>query len=562
MTAYDWIVPDPMPKAAQAAFDDISRPVAQILYTRGFTDKLSAEHFLGIDSGVIRDPYGLVDMQKAVDRVWAAVSASEPIVVYGDYDADGVTATALMTLALRSAGAHVSHYIPNRFDEGYGLNLDAVQALSLSGAQLMITVDCGVRSVQEVARAVALGMDVVVTDHHHPGPELPPALAIVNPNQPGDAYPFGGLSGVGLAYKLAKALEPRLAGIDADGYLDLVAVGTVADVSPLVDENRWLVAQGIDQLRRAPRPGLGALIRVARLNRGSLMAGNIAFGLGPRINAAGRLDTAETALALLMTEEPGEAERLAQELDSANRKRQKLTRSIVESARGAGPWSADDAPVIFAIDPSFNEGVVGLAASRLAEEYLRPAFVARQHDGLIKGSARSVPGFHVTQALEACADLLVRFGGHAAAAGFVLREEDLDALLDRLGSVVESMGVPMPDRPRLPIDGEVDAAELDDALLEDLDRFEPTGEGNPRPVFLARGLRIVEKRTVGSNAAHLKLMLASDRRVWEAIAFRQGDRLSRLPPRVDTVFHFERNEYMGRVTPQLNILDLRAAEPI
>lgn len=559
MTAYKWIVPEPMPEAARAAFGDIPRPVAQAFYTRGYTDKTAAEQFLNSDSSVFRDPFVLVGMHKAAERVLAAVSASEPIVVYGDYDADGVTATALMTLVLRSVGARVSHYIPNRFDEGYGLNLDAVETISQSGARVMITVDCGVRSVQEVARAAGLGMDVVVTDHHHPGSELPPALAIVNPNQTGDFYPFGGLSGVGLAYKLAKALESRLPAIDADRYLDLVAVGTVADVSPLVDENRWLVARGIDRLRRAPRPGLGALIRAASLNRDRLMAGNIAFGLGPRINAAGRLDTAESALALLMAEEPREAERLAQELEAANRKRQKLTRAIVQSAKGAGPWRAEDAPVIFAIDPSFNEGVVGLAASRLAEEYLLPAFVARRHGGLIKGSARSVPGFHITQALEACADLLVRFGGHAAAAGFVLREEDLDQLLDRLGGVVETMGVPRPDRPSLSVDGEVDAGELDEPLLEALDRFEPTGEGNPRPVFLVRNLRVVEKRTVGSNAAHLKLTLASDRRIWEAIAFRQGDRMADLPPRVDTVFHFERNEYMGRVTPQLNILDLRAA---
>lgn len=562
MTAYEWVVPDPMPESARAAFGDISRPVAQTLYTRGFTDKRAAERFLTPESGMLRDSFDLVGMREAADRVLAAIATSESIVVYGDYDADGVTATALMVSALRSAGAHVSHYIPNRFDEGYGLNLDAVQAISQTGARLMITVDCGVRSVREVARAVELGMDVVVTDHHHPGLELPPALAIVNPNQPGEAYPFGGLSGVGLAYKLASALGVRLGGVDADGYLDLVAVGTVADVSPLIDENRLLVARGIDQLRREPRLGLGALIRSSRLDRGTLLAGNIAFGLGPRINAAGRLGTADTALALLMAQDPAEAERLAQELEAANRKRQKLTRSIVESARGAGPWRADDADVIFAIDPSFNEGVVGLAASRLAEEFLRPAFVARRHDGTIKGSARSVPGFHVTQALEACADLLVRFGGHAAAAGFELHEDNLDALLDRLGSVVESMGVPKPDRPTMAVDGEVDAAELDDALLRDLDRFEPTGEGNPRPVFLARGLRIVEKRTVGSNAAHLKLTLASERRVWDAIAFRQGDRLPHLPPKVDAVFHFERNEYMGRVTPQLNVLDLRATESV
>ncbi len=560
MTAYDWIVPDPAPEAALAAFDGISHPVAQALHTRGFTDKDAADRFLAIDSAVMRDPFLMKGMHRAAERVAAAVAAGDEIVVYGDYDADGVTATALMCLALESAGARFSHYIPNRFEEGYGLNLDAVRSIGQSGARVLVTVDCGVRSVDEVALARSLGMDVILTDHHHPGPELPPALAIVNPNQPGDDYPFGGLSGVGLAYKLVKALEPLLPGITADDYLDLAAVGTVADVSPLVDENRWLVARGIEQMRSKPRVGLEALIRAARLNRTTLLAGNIAFGLGPRINAAGRLDSAEGALLLLMAVESGDAERLAQALDSANRKRQTLTRSMVETARGVGPWSADESPVIFAIDESFNEGVVGLAASRLAEEYLRPAFVACRHAGLIKGSARSVPGFHITQALEACSDLLVRFGGHAAAAGFVLKEDDLESLLERLGEVVETMGIPHPGRPELTIDAEVTAEQLDDRLLGELDQFEPTGEGNPQPVFLIRGLRVAEKRAVGANAAHLKLTLASDRRMWEAIAFRQGDLMARLPIRVDTVFHFERNEYMGRVTPQLNVLDLRPTE--
>ncbi len=337
MTGFDWVVPDQMAEAQLAAFAGLSRPVAQTLFNRGFADRDSAERFLTLDSSIVRAPEQLKDMDRAAGRVVSAIAAGEPIVVYGDYDADGVTATALMTLALASAGARVSHYIPNRFDEGYGLNLEAIRSISQSGPCLMVTVDCGVRSVEEVTQAVALGMDVILTDHHHPGPDLPPALAIVNPNQPGEDYPFAGLSGVGLAYKLVKALESRLPVIDADAYLDLVAVGTVADVSPLVDENRWLVARGLEQMRRAPRPGLGALIRIARLNQQTLLAENIAFGLGPRINAAGRLGSAESALALLATEDPGEADRLAQELDAANRKRQTLTRSIVEVCQGR--WS-------------------------------------------------------------------------------------------------------------------------------------------------------------------------------------------------------------------------------
>jgi single-stranded-DNA-specific exonuclease len=560
MTRFRWISPDLIPEKVRAEFSGVPRPVAQTLYTRGFADWGSAERFLSNSLSHPHDPFLIKGMERAADRVARAIADQESIVVYGDYDADGVSATALMSLALRSVGARVSHYIPNRFDEGYGLNLEAVGVIRQRGAGLLITVDCGVRSVDEVARANELGMDVVLTDHHHPGQQLPPAWAIVNPNQPGDAYPFKGLSGVGLAYKLIKALEGGYPLIDADSYLDLVAVGTVADVSPLVDENRWLVSQGLERMRRQPRLGLEALIRAARLNREKLLAVNIAFGLGPRINAAGRLDSAETALDLLTAKLPAEADRLALELEAANRKRQSLTRSIVEAAREAGPWTADRSPVIFAIDPAFNEGVVGLAASRLTEEFSRPAFVARRQDGLIKGSARSVPGFHITSALEACADLLVRFGGHAAAAGFVLQEDNLEAMLARLGDVVKAMGVPQLDKPELVIDAEVEAAELDDLLLSELDRFEPTGEGNPQPVLVARGLRVVEKRAVGGSGDHLKLTLAGDRRLLEAIGFQQGEKLASLPGRIDAAFHFERNEFRGRVTPQLNLLDLQPAE--
>jgi single-stranded-DNA-specific exonuclease len=561
MTTYEWVVPEPLSKDALAALGDFSRPIAEALCRRGFTDRDAANRFLSAEGGGRIDPFRLKGMDAAADRLARAVADQEPIVVYGDYDADGVAATALMLLALKAAGAQVAHYIPNRFDEGYGLNIEAIRSIASAGTQLMVTVDCGIRSIEEVAGAEASGMDVVLTDHHHPGPELPPAYAIVNPNQPGDAYPFRGLSGVGLAYKLIKALEDRLPGrgVDAESYLDLVAVGTVADVSPLVDENRWLVSHGLVHIRQHSRPGMAALIDVARLKASSLLASNIAFGLGPRINAAGRLDSAELALSLLTAEDVRTAAPLARKLDEANRKRQKLTRSMVEIARTAGPWRADEAPVVFAVDPSFNEGVVGLAASRLVEEFLRPALVARSHGGLIKGSARSVPGFHITEALEACSDLLERFGGHAAAAGFVLKEESLDPLLERLMGVIEAVGVPELEKPILTVDAEVSASELDEALLDDLERFEPTGEGNAQPVFFLRGLRVVDKRAVGANGAHLKLTLASDRRVWDAIAFRQGGRAEKLPSRVDAVFHFERNEYLGRITPQLHVLDLRPA---
>ena len=288
MRTYEWDLPAPVSDGALSEFGDLPAAIARVLIGRGFEGYASAQQFLDAAGPPLRDPFALKNMDAAVARLRRAIDEREPLVVYGDYDADGVTATALMVSALRQLGGAAEHYIPNRFEEGYGLNSAAIEKLHAQGTALIVTVDCGIRSVNEVSQARRLGMDVILTDHHHPGPELPPANAIINPNQPDDDYPFGGLSGAGLAYKLVGALSSGTAGSLAELYLDLVALGTVADVSPLIDENRTLVALGLDHLRRQPRPGLDALVELAGLTKSSLMATNIAFGLAPRINAAGR----------------------------------------------------------------------------------------------------------------------------------------------------------------------------------------------------------------------------------------------------------------------------------
>ena len=548
---FEWVLPSIPPPALES----YPAAVARILGARGLATESQAEQFFARTSNSPADPFLLQDMERAVERLAQALHDEELVVVYGDYDADGLTATSLLMRYLGSLGFRVRHYIPNRFDEGYGLNAAAVEEVAKWGAGLLVTVDCGVRAVEQVELARGLGMDVIITDHHHLGPALPEALAVIDPKRPGDSYPIDFLSGVGLAFKLAQGLSARLDVPDPAQFLDLVALGTIADIAPLQGENRRLVAEGLSRINETPRVGLAALIDASGLRQGGIDATAVAFGLAPRLNAAGRLETAESAFRLLMTDDPGEAAEGAAALNRANQQRQQLTRKMVELARGPGLRTGPEAPLIISIHPDFNEGIVGLAAARLADEFYRPAIVARQDGDQVRGSARSIPGFHITEALTSCQDLLTRFGGHAAAAGFVARTEDLDRLIERLLAYAKARRTSMPERPRLHIDAVVERAELDDGLLDYLDAFEPCGEGNARPVFLLRQALVTEKRAVGRDRRHIKLMLASGGRYLAGIAFRQGDRAEECSGRVDVVFHFERNEYMGVVTQQANVLD-------
>ncbi len=430
----------------------------------------------------------------------------ERIAIYGDYDVDGVTSTALLYLYLSNLGANVFGYIPNRFDEGYGLNNEALSTLKDEGTDLVITVDCGIRSLEEVEHAKNLGMDIIITDHHHPGDKIPNALAVIDPKQPEDSYPEKELAGVGIAYKLASALDQQLENTKspAENYLDLVALGTVADLAPLVGENRFLVRRGLQQMRQPQRQGLLSLMGVAGLTPKRMSASDIGFGLGPRLNAAGRLDEAEAALNLLITHDIFEAGQLAQQLEIQNRERQKITRAIQGQAEDLALSADPDSMLLFAVHPDFNAGVVGLAASRLTEKYYRPSVVGHIGDEYTRASCRSIAEFHITDALDQCADLLERHGGHAAAAGFTVHNENLFELSERLKFLAKKKLSEIDLRPTISADLEIPLSDLSPTLLEHLEWMQPTGYGNHQASFISRNLKPTRYRTVGKDGSHLE----------------------------------------------------------
>jgi single-stranded-DNA-specific exonuclease len=471
---------------------------------------------------------------------------------------------------LQALGAQASGYIPHRFDEGYGLNKEALDLLKGDGAKLVITVDCGIRSPDEAAHARTIGLDLIISDHHHPAQgDLPPALAVINPKQAGDAYPDKDLAGVGIAYKIAEALldlekqssagGASSSGLQLDDLLDLVALGTVADLTPLVGENRTLVRKGLKQMRETTRQGLFALASIAEVPLAKVNAAHIGFMLGPRLNAAGRLESALAAFELLTTTDLMRAGVLAQQLDVQNRKRQALTRSTQEWAEAIA--LADPAAhLLFAAHTDFNLGVVGLAASRLTESYYRPAVVAATGAEETRGSCRSIPEFHITDALDQCRDLLVRHGGHAAAAGFTVRNENLPALVSRLKALAAAKLDGQDLRPTVMADADVSLTMIRPDLIKTLGNLQPTGYGNPDAAFIARAARVKSSRAVGSEGRHLKLVLEDEKGfAHDAIGFRLGDLQPSLPARVDVLFTYEINEYNGRVGYQLNLKDVRPA---
>ncbi len=552
-----WIHPEAVPAEAAIDLEAYSPIERSVLWRRGVGTRAQADAFFH-GAPTTHDPFDLRSMAQAVARIRIAVQSGEAITVYGDYDADGLTGTALLVSYLRRLGAQVTHFIPNRYREGYGLTEDAVRALAVQGARLVITVDCGARSVAEAAAARQAGLDLVITDHHAPGDVLPECLALVNPKQPGDGYPFDDLSGVGLAYKLTQALATALHGPDPDENLDLVAIGTIADLVPLRGENRTLTRQGLARLRTAARPGLRALMAVSGIQPANVRASNVGFGIAPRLNAAGRLDSAEAAYQLLMTELEADAEVLARSLDSSNRDRRQATSEQVDLARALAT-EAGNQHLIFAAHPDFREGLAGLVASRLVEERYRPVVIAHLGETEARGSARSIPGFHITRALDECSGLLVRYGGHAAAAGFTVDSRNVVEFEERLKHIAQRELGEAELSPAVNIDALLTPADLGWRLVEFSESLEPCGFGNEAPVFGAVGLRVRSARTVGSEAKHLKLTLGMDGSgsVWDAIGFGLGSLAAGLPGRIDAAFRVERNTWGGYDSLQLNLVDVR-----
>ena len=570
-----WNIPPIISSEADSALSKFPPILRQILFNRGYPTDAEARAYLNAKPDFDPDPFQMTGMREAVERIRFAIEKDEPIAIYGDYDVDGVTSTALLVETLTFFNANVRGYIPNRFDEGYGLNNNALDELNANGVKLVITVDCGIRSPNEALHARALGLDLIISDHHHPAEgDLPPAFAVINPKQPGDKYPDKDLAGVGIAYKIAEALmddgqqtvdngQPTTVnGQRLYGLLDLVALGTVADLAPLVGENRILVRKGLRQMKQTTRQGLFSLAAVSDIKLDKVNAGNIGFSLGPRLNAAGRLKEALAAYELLITKDPSRAGQLAQELNVQNRERQSITREMQAQAEAIALADDPNAYLLFAAHEDFNSGVIGLAASRLTETYYRPAIVASKGEEETRGSCRSIPEFHITDALDLCADLLVRHGGHAAAAGFTVRNENLSELVSRLKSIASDKLSNVDLKPTVTADAEVSLVDIRPELFEKCLKFlEPTGYGNPNAVFVARNVKVKNARTIGADAKHLKLLLEDDDGYnHDAIGFRFGEWQKKMPPRVDILFTYEVNEYNGRIGYQLNLKDIKATD--
>ena len=562
-----WLIDPEITPEADLALHEFDPVLRQILFNRGYATREKANNFLNAIPDFDPNPFLLKDMQIAVERIATALNDGESIAIYGDYDVDGVSATALLVLLLQALGANVQGYIPNRFEEGYGVNKEALTTLKDQGTRLVITVDCGIRSLPEAQHAHDLGLDLIITDHHHPSEELPVALAIINPKQPADSYPDKDLAGVGIAYKLGAALLQHLFENDfpfppevkSEDYLDLVALGTVADLAPLVGENRSLVRAGLNAIRSGARQGLHSLIGVAGIHASKVVATDIGFILGPRLNAAGRLESALDSLKLLTTSSVAEAGLLAQQLDNQNRERQKITREIQTLAEEIAQAQDPQVYLLMAAHPDFNPGVIGLAASRLTDLYYRPAIVAFQGEEFTRGSCRSIPEFHITDALDECADLLEHHGGHAAAAGFTIQNKRLPELVTRLQEIARSQLSELSLTPTLHADIEISLSDLRPELLDELEKLQPTGYGNPQAAFVSRNLQVTNKRVVGKDGAHLKLAVTDGWVTFDAIAFRLGSWAGRLPKRVDLLYTFEKNEYNGWTSLQLNVRDIKPA---
>lgn len=561
-----WQVPPQMPVEFTQKFSDTHPILLQILYNRGLTQPNLIQSFLSGRYLEKTDPFLLPDMEKAVSRIEQAVENDETIAVYGDFDADGVTSTVLLTQALRGLGLsrqQAQPYIPNRVDEGYGLNKEAIAKLKEKGVNLIISVDCGIRSISEVEYANELGIDMIITDHHSVGEALPPATAVINPKIE-SAYPEKMLAGVGIAYKLAQALRlamPETATFKDEELVDLVAIGTVADLAPLLGENRKLVTNGLKVLNQKKRVGLIELAKQARINT-QITAESIGFGLGPRINAAGRLAHAYTAARLLSTEDPIMAQSLAADLNALNQKRQQLTADL--SAYAETLVNPEDL-LLIAADEKFVSGVVGLVASRLADMHYRPAIIIEKGTEESRASCRSIPEFHITDALDQLAHLLVRHGGHAQAAGFTVSNEHLDEFIQEITKIANDQLKDAELYPTISVDMEISLEDVDWAMFEELKKLEPTGYANPSPVFVSRNVEVIRHRSVGQDGAHLQLTLAADdptgpyQQQFKAIAFRQGAWANSLPQYVDIVYTVGVNEWQGRKNLQLVVQDIKGA---
>jgi len=556
---------------ANVGYEQFSLVVAQLLYNRGISPQEANIFFSSDNEANWHSPFAFKNMREAVDLLVTKIKQGEKIAICGDYDADGVTASAVLSETLKTLKAKVDVWIPNRLTEGYGLNERVLKEIKDSGCSLIITVDNGIRSRQEIEIAKSLGLDVILTDHHA-APELPsdwPDCLIINPMVPGEPYPFKFLAGVGVAFKLASALiataklSPDIKERLKNKILDLVAIGTVADCVSVLGENRFLVRQGLNEINHHNRVGLNELVKISQLN-GQINEWNISWQLAPRLNVAGRLDHANTSYELLVTTDQAEASRLAKRLNDQNIKRQEETQRLMEYGQAYVEANLTDDKLLIVTSPNladesaeaWHEGIIGLVAGRLCERYAKPTFVITLSEGKIKGSGRSIEGYNILSVLERTKDHLERFGGHKAACGFTVRDKNsLKIFSDEARSLVRQELKDEALMPSLKIDAQLELVDIDEELVETLSRFAPFGQGNKEPIFASFDLIIRDKQTMGADSQHVKFKFNN---FW-AIAFGEALKWQDLVigDKVDLAYTLEYNDFNGFRKIQMRLVDMK-----
>jgi single-stranded-DNA-specific exonuclease len=554
-----WKILPPVPDEYLNA-SDLSPLIAQLLYNRGV--KLEEiDPFLSADHRLEGNPFLLPDISRAVSRVYKAVLDREKIAVYGDFDVDGVTATVILVEGLSRLGAEVITYIPDRLNEGHGLKISALEKLQAQGVNLVITVDCGVTDIAEVKQAREMGMDMIITDHHIPSRSLPRAVAVIDPKRKDSVYPYPDLAGAGVAFKLLQALfhkDSREKWLSR--LMDLVVLSTITDLVTLVGENRYLVKAGLRELNNSSHVGIQEMVKLAGLRLGELGAEDISWVLGPRLNAAGRMNNASTSYQLLTTKSPEEARLLALELEEKNAERQKLTNQVLSRAKEKLTVKLH-LPVLIDGDESYSIGVIGLVAGKLADEFYKPTIIISLGSGLCQGSCRSIPEFNVVAALEECHNLLNSFGGHPLAAGFTVTRQNLAQLEERITTLATEKLGHLDLRPEIVIDADVPLSTLAGDTFNLIQKLSPFGRGNPQPIFLTRRVEVIECRNFGNQREWLRLKLRQGNVTWQAVDFGSRGVREEIPSHIDIVYNLGKSRWNGEEVLGLNLRDFAPAQP-
>ncbi len=564
---YRWSYTNPEREESISLLEEelnVPNQIARLLAIRGIDTFDNAKNFFRASLSELHDPFLMRDMEEAACRLCQAVRNGDKVLVYGDYDVDGTTATACIYTFLRDFGVDVDYYIPHRFKEGYGINKDGIEYAASINAGLMVSVDCGITAIEEAKIAKERGIDLIICDHHTSGDEIPDAIAVLDPKRPDCSYPYDGLSGAGVAFKLIQACLSKL-GLKqslAFKFLDLVAISIASDIVPIIDENRVLMKEGLQMVNANPRVGFKALLEVIKVPVGNVSTSTIVFSIGPRINAAGRMGDATAAVELMITEDFNSARARAHELESINIKRRDTDTKTMEEAvaKVDKEFNLDETSSMVLHDPDWHLGVIGIVASRLVDLYYRPAILLSTVDGLVKGSARSIKGFNIYNAMKECEDLLIQFGGHEFAAGLTMDEKNLPEFRRRMNEIASGHLSENDFKPELIIDGVVDLGTIDMRFWKLLSQFEPFGPGNLRPIFVSKDICIEGVPTIVGNG-HLKMKVSQNGSgVFDVIGFNMHDFLPVIrncdQNRIDIAYVLEENFWNGRRSIQMRLKDI------